>query len=94
MLSAKELSIVYEALLAPGTMSTPVKITLNITRKQALLLAKVIDLGLTVEHESGTGRHTRRSGRVRTGQTAGAGCRSVKEGRADGDDGQTEFFIR
>jgi len=53
MLSVKELSIVYEALLAPETMSTPVKITLNITRKQALLLAKVIELGLAVEHESG-----------------------------------------
>ena len=53
MLSVKELSIVYEALLAPETMSTLVKITLNITRKQALLLAKVIELGLSVEHESG-----------------------------------------
>lgn len=53
MLSAKELSIVYEALLAPETMSTPVKITLNITRKQALLLAKVIELGLSTENESG-----------------------------------------
>jgi hypothetical protein len=53
MLSSKELSIVYEALLAPETMSTPVKATLNITRKQALLLAKVIEHGLMVEHESG-----------------------------------------
>jgi hypothetical protein len=53
MLSVKDLSIVYEALLAPDTMSTGVKITLNITRKQALLLAKVIELGLSVQQEPG-----------------------------------------
>jgi hypothetical protein len=53
MLSVKELSIVYEALLAPETMSSAVKIALNITRKQALLLAKVIEVGLSVKHESG-----------------------------------------
>jgi hypothetical protein len=53
MLSVKDLSIVYEALLAPDTMSTAVKITLNITRKQALLLAKVIELGLSVQQEPG-----------------------------------------
>ena len=51
MLSVKDLSIVYEALLAPDTMSTAVKITLNITRKQALLLAKVIERGLSVQQE-------------------------------------------
>ena len=51
MLSVKDLSIVYEALLAPDTMSTAVKISLNITRKQALLLAKVIELGLSVQPE-------------------------------------------
>jgi hypothetical protein len=49
MLSVKELSIVYEALLAPETMSTTVKISLGITRKQALLLAKVIELGLSAQ---------------------------------------------
>ncbi len=53
MLSVKDLSIVYEALLSPDTMSTAVKITLNITRKQALLLAKVIELGLSVQQEHG-----------------------------------------
>ena len=53
MLSVKDLSIVYEALLAPDTMSTAVKISLNITRKQALLLAKVIELGLSVQQEPG-----------------------------------------
>jgi hypothetical protein len=53
MLSVKDLSIVYEALLAPDTMSTAVKITFNITRKQALVLAKVIELGLSVQQESG-----------------------------------------
>ena len=53
MLSVKDLSIVYEALLSPDTMSTAVKITLNITRKQALLLAKVIELGLSVQPEPG-----------------------------------------
>jgi hypothetical protein len=53
MLSVKDMSIVYEALLAPETMSTAVKICLNITRKQALLLAKVIELGLSArpDHE-------------------------------------------
>jgi hypothetical protein len=49
MLSVKDLSIVYEALLAPETMSTTVKITLSISRKQALLLAKVIELGLSTQ---------------------------------------------
>jgi hypothetical protein len=49
MLSVKELSIVYEALLAPETMSVAVKISLSITRKQALLLAKVIELGLSAQ---------------------------------------------
>jgi hypothetical protein len=53
MLSVKELSIVYEALLSPPIMSDAVKITLNITRKQALLLSKVIELGLSVQHENG-----------------------------------------
>ena len=53
MLSVKDLSIVYEALLAPDTMSTAVKITFNITRKQALVLAKVIEIGLSVQQESG-----------------------------------------
>jgi len=53
MLSVKDLSIVYEALLAPDTMSIAVKIPLNITRKQALLLAKVIELGLSVQPEHG-----------------------------------------
>lgn len=49
MLSLKELSIVYEALLAPETMSVAVKISMSITRKQALLLAKVIELGLSAQ---------------------------------------------
>jgi hypothetical protein len=49
MLSVKDLSIVYEALLAPETMSTTVKISFNITRKQALLLAKVVELGLSAQ---------------------------------------------
>ena len=49
MLSVKDLTIVYEALLAPETMSTAVKISLSITRKQALLLAKVIELGLSAQ---------------------------------------------
>ena len=53
MLSVKDLSIVYEALLAPDTMSTAVKISLNITRKQALLLSKVIERGLSVQQEDG-----------------------------------------
>jgi len=53
MLSVKDLSIVYEALLSPDTMSTSVKISLNITRKQALLLSKVIERGLSVQQEDG-----------------------------------------
>jgi hypothetical protein len=42
-----------EALLAPDTMSTAVKISLNITRKQSLLLSKVIERGLSVQQEDG-----------------------------------------
>jgi hypothetical protein len=53
MLSVKDLSIVYEALLAPPIMSDAVKITLHITRKQVLLLSKVIELGLSVHPENG-----------------------------------------
>jgi hypothetical protein len=53
MLSVKELSMVYEALLAPPMMTDGVKITLHITRKQVLLLSKVIELGLSISNENG-----------------------------------------
>jgi hypothetical protein len=53
MLTLKEMSIVYEALLAPPMMTDAVKITLNMSRKQVLLLSKVIELGLSVHPENG-----------------------------------------
>ena len=47
MLSAKDMGIVYETLLLSPGMNDTVKIALNLSRKNVLLLAKVIELGLT-----------------------------------------------
>ena len=46
MLSSKDMSIVYETLLLSPGMSDTVKVVLNLSRKNVLLLAKVIELGL------------------------------------------------
>lgn len=47
MLSTKDITIVYETLLASPGMNEPVKIVLSLSRKNVLLLAKVIEMGLS-----------------------------------------------
>lgn len=46
MLSEKDLSLLYETLLSAPGMNEVVKIDLRISRKNVLLLAKVIEKGL------------------------------------------------
>lgn len=55
MLSAKDVSVVYETLLSFPGMTDVVKISLQLPRKQALLLAKVIELGLSVRKDDPNG---------------------------------------
>ncbi len=52
MLSAKDIGIVYETLLLSPGMNEPVKIALNLSRKNVMLLAKVIELGLANKESS------------------------------------------
>ena len=51
MLSAKDVAVVYETLLSSPGMNDAVKITLTVPRRNALLLAKVIESGLNVKDE-------------------------------------------
>ncbi len=53
MLSAKEVTLVYDTLLSSPGMSDPVKIHLSLSRKNVLLLSKVIEQGL-LGKEKGT----------------------------------------
>ena len=53
MLSAKDITLVYETLLSSPGMNEPVKIALNLSRKNVLLLAKVIELGLADKETNG-----------------------------------------
>ena len=53
MLSTKDITIVYETLLASPGMNEPVKISLRLSRKNVLLLAKVIELGLANKEGNG-----------------------------------------
>ena len=53
MLSTKDIGIVYETLLLSPGMNEPVKIALNLPRKNVLLLAKVIQLGLANKEVTG-----------------------------------------
>ncbi len=53
MLSTKDIGIVYETLLLSPGMNKPVKIALSLPRKNVLLLAKVIELGLANKEGSG-----------------------------------------
>ncbi len=55
MLSAKEVSIVYETLLSSPGMNDTVKIDLRLPRKNVLLLTKIIELGLSVKGEDANG---------------------------------------
>ena len=43
----------YETLLASPGMNEPVKISLNLSRKNVLLLAKVIEMGLANQEATG-----------------------------------------
>lgn len=47
MLSAKDAAIVYETLLSSPGMNDSVKVSLQLPRKNVLLLTKLIELGLT-----------------------------------------------
>lgn len=51
MLSAKDAAIVFETLLTSPGMNDNVKVSLQLPRKQVLLLVKLIELGLTVKEE-------------------------------------------
>lgn len=53
MLSLKDITLVYETLLLSPGMNEPVKIALNLSRKNVLLLAKVIELGLANKDGNG-----------------------------------------
>ncbi len=53
MLSTNDIAIVYETLLITPGMNEPVKITLNLSRKNVLLLAKVIEMGLANQEATG-----------------------------------------
>ena len=49
MLTQKDAAIVYETLLSSPGMSDKVKISLQLPRKNVLLLARLIELGLSVK---------------------------------------------
>ena len=53
MLSTKDIGIVYETLLLSPGMNEPIKIALSLPRKNVLLLAKVIELGLANQEATG-----------------------------------------
>lgn len=53
MLSVKDVTIVYETLLASPGMNDTVKISLRIPRKQVLLLSKLIEIGMEARNEEG-----------------------------------------
>ena len=53
MLSAKDVAIVYETLLSSPGMNEAVKISLNVSRKQVLVLSKVLELGFSAKSENG-----------------------------------------
>ena len=50
MLSAKEVILFYETLLANSWMDEIVKIDLRLSRKHVLALSRVIELGLSADH--------------------------------------------
>jgi hypothetical protein len=51
MLSEKEISMLYETLLSSPGMSEKVKLSITITRKNALILCNLIDQGITGGNE-------------------------------------------
>lgn len=55
MLSVKDVAVVYETLLASPGMNDQVKISLQIPRKQVLLLSKLIEVGLAARSDDAKG---------------------------------------
>lgn len=55
MLSVKDVAVVYETLLASPGMNDMVKISVQIPRRQVLLLSKLIEVGLSVRGEDAKG---------------------------------------
>ena len=53
MLSTKDIAIVYETLLISPGMNESVKLTIHLPRKNVLLLAKIIELGLANKDAAG-----------------------------------------
>lgn len=53
MLSTKDIQMVWETLLSSPGMNEQVKIGLNLSRKNVLLLTKVIELGLSNKEGNG-----------------------------------------
>ena len=51
MLSAKEVAILYETLLASPGMNETVKVVLSLPRKQVLVLSKIIEAGMSAKGE-------------------------------------------
>ncbi|HEX8358356.1 MAG TPA: hypothetical protein VF610_13115 [Segetibacter sp.] len=51
MLSAKDAAIVFETLLTSPGMNDTIKVSLQLSRKNVLLLVKLIELAMTVKEE-------------------------------------------
>jgi hypothetical protein len=54
MLSEKEISMLYETVLSSPGMNENVKLSIVVSRKNALLLSSLIDSG--IDHENGTNK--------------------------------------
>ena len=54
MLSSKDVTLVYETLLASPGMNDVVKLNFRLSRKQVLLLSQVIEAGMKAGNEHGT----------------------------------------
>ena len=52
MLTAKELTLLYETLLANSWMEEQVRIDLRLSRRSTLALSKLIEIGLTEENRT------------------------------------------
>jgi len=55
MLSVKEVAVVYETLLSSPGMNDTVRIALSVSRKNVLLLAKVMEMGMTMKDDAKAG---------------------------------------
>ena len=55
MLSTKDVAMIYETLLSSPGMNDAVRIDVKLPRKNVLLLAKVIELGLSLKDQTPKG---------------------------------------